>query len=92
MCGVASRRAAEAMIADGRVRVNGHVAQIGCSVDYRRDVVELDGKPADSVKQHYMTLEKTAQDCIRCGACEKRCPFEVRVTERMSRAQKIFGQ
>ncbi|MBR7143292.1 MAG: rRNA pseudouridine synthase [Clostridia bacterium] len=44
MCGVASRRAAEAMIADGRVRINGRVAQIGCSVDYRRDVVELDGK------------------------------------------------
>ena len=55
------------------------------------DLVELDGKPADSVKQHYLTLDKTAEACIRCRACEKRCPFHVPVTERFARAAQLFG-
>lgn len=56
------------------------------------DLVELDKKPADSVKQHYLSAEHTAIDCIKCGACEKRCPFNVKVCERMQRAICIFGQ
>ena len=56
------------------------------------DLVELDKKPADSVKQHYLSAEHTAIDCIKCGACEKRCPFNVKVCERMQRAVDIFGQ
>lgn len=55
------------------------------------DLVELDKKPADSVRAHYFSLENRADDCIRCSACEERCPFNVRVTERMERAKIIFG-
>ncbi len=44
--GVASRRAAEAMIAAGRVRVNGAVVtQMGVRVDPRTDRIEVDGRP-----------------------------------------------
>lgn len=44
MCGVASRRASEEMIAAGRVKVNGEViTQMGCTVE-ETDVVEVDGK------------------------------------------------
>ena len=32
-CGLCSRRAAEQLIEEGRVTVNGAVAQIGCKVD-----------------------------------------------------------
>lgn len=56
------------------------------------DLVELDGRPADSVKQHYTALENTADACLSCGACEKRCPFEVPVIERMQRAVDTFGK
>ena len=43
-CGVASRRAAEEIIASGRVSVNGvTVTQMGVSVDEYNDVVEVDG-------------------------------------------------
>lgn len=56
------------------------------------DLVELDKKPADSVKQHYISLGITAGDCLQCGACESRCPFHVKVMERMQRAVEIFGQ
>ncbi len=43
-CGVASRRKAEELIAAGKVRVNGHPAQIGQSVDPLRDEVTVGGK------------------------------------------------
>ncbi len=42
--GVASRRASEKIIADGRVTVNGTPATIGQSVDPEKDTVLLDGK------------------------------------------------
>lgn len=42
--GLMSRRAAEELIAAGRVRVNGRVAQLGDRVDPATDVVEVDGR------------------------------------------------
>ncbi|MCC8101977.1 MAG: 4Fe-4S dicluster domain-containing protein, partial [Clostridiales bacterium] len=33
-------------------------------------------------REHYLTLEKTAGDCISCGHCDSRCPFHVRQGER----------
>ncbi len=56
------------------------------------DLVELDGRPADSVRQHYTALDHTAEACRKCGACEKRCPFAVKVIDRMQRAVRIFGK
>ena len=41
--GVASRREAENLIKQGRVRVNGQVAILG-SVITHKDLIELDGK------------------------------------------------
>ena len=43
-CGVASRRACEQIISDGRVTVNGIPAVLGMSVE-ETDEVRLDGKP-----------------------------------------------
>jgi 23S rRNA pseudouridine2605 synthase len=42
--GVSSRRAAEALIAEGRVTINGSVARTGQSVDPARDRITVDGK------------------------------------------------
>jgi predicted aldo/keto reductase-like oxidoreductase len=56
------------------------------------DLVELDKTPADSVRQHYISLTHTAEECLQCGDCESRCPFHVEVTERMRRASEIFGK
>lgn len=41
--GVASRRAVEELVAQGRVRVNGEVARLGQRVDPERDLLEVDG-------------------------------------------------
>lgn len=61
------------------------------SVNKYLDLVELDKKPADSIKAHYHSLEAAADKCIGCGVCEERCPFNVKVRERMERAVTIFG-
>lgn len=43
--GVASRRAAEELVAAGRVRINGELASTGQSVDPATDKITVDGKP-----------------------------------------------
>ena len=43
--GVASRRAAEELVAAGRVRINGELAITGQSVDPLSDKITVDGKP-----------------------------------------------
>ncbi|WP_075572144.1 pseudouridine synthase [Megasphaera coli] len=55
-CGVASRRAAEEMIAAGRVRVNGVVIKTpGVKVNPEKDIVVVDGKRLEKpVKQYYL--------------------------------------
>jgi 23S rRNA pseudouridine2605 synthase len=43
--GLASRRASEELIAEGRVRVNGEVAELGRRIDPESDEVTVDGVP-----------------------------------------------
>jgi pseudouridine synthase len=57
--GFGSRRACEAFIREGRVAVNGQVAQIGQKADPDRDRVTLDGKPVRAGQTHtYVALHK----------------------------------
>ena len=44
MCAVASRRKSEELIAQGKVKINGKVAQIGDKVSPKRDTVTVSGK------------------------------------------------
>lgn len=46
----------------------------------------------ETVREHYNALRAHAGDCIACGACEKRCPFGVRVIENMKAARAVFGK
>ena len=57
--GVASRRKAEALIAAGRVTVNGCPAALGDGADPEADIVCIDGKPLPQVQQNvYILLNK----------------------------------
>jgi 23S rRNA pseudouridine2605 synthase len=59
--GVASRRAAETMVGEGRVRVDGKVATIGQKVDPSTAAIEVDGTPVGiGVARSYVALHKPA--------------------------------
>ena len=60
LCGVASRRASEEMIASGRVCVNGcTVTEMGVQVDEERDQVTVDGEPIRlEGEKHYLAYYK----------------------------------
>lgn len=50
-----------------------------------------DSTPA-SVKEHYLSLNAHASDCIQCGNCEERCPFGVEIIEKMKETASLFGR
>lgn len=43
-------------------------------------------------REHYLTLEKKAGDCVGCGHCDNRCPFHVKQSERMQTIKNYFGE
>lgn len=57
--GYGSRRSCEELIIQGRVRVNGQVAQLGQKADPNRDTITLDGEPlAAPERLTYILLHK----------------------------------
>lgn len=57
--GLCSRRTAEEWIVAGRVSVNGETAQLGQSADTAEDLVCVDGKPIEPIREHrYLMLYK----------------------------------
>lgn len=59
-CGVASRRASERLIEQGRVTVNGETAVLGQSVDPGHDAIALDGRPIAQDTKICVLLNKPA--------------------------------
>lgn len=55
-CAVASRRKSEELIASGKVKVNGKVAELGDKVNPKRDTVTVSGKKIVSSKKHYYIM------------------------------------
>ncbi len=43
-----------------------------------------------AVLDQYLALPVKASACIRCGKCEKRCPFDVPVISKMDQAARVF--
>lgn len=41
---------------------------------------------------HYAKLEKHASDCVGCGHCDSRCPFQVKQSEKMKAIAAYFHQ
>lgn len=42
-------------------------------------------------RNHYLNLEMKASSCTGCGHCDRRCPFQVKQTERMKEIRDYFG-
>ena len=43
------------------------------------------------IESAYHTLSANASDCIQCGECEERCPFDIDVISQMEAADSLFG-
>ena len=51
---------------------------------------ELSLKGDELAKSHYLDLIKHSSDCIECGDCEKRCPFNVEIIDKMKKINEYF--
>ena len=47
---------------------------------------------ADWAKGRYATLTATASDCIGCGACESRCPYNLPIRDMLKQVAVRFGR
>ena len=63
------------------------IAAVHQYYDLARNLSEV---PA-TIREHYLALHAHASDCIACGACEERCPFDVEVIQNMEKASALFG-
>ena len=43
-------------------------------------------------RERYATLQTKAGACIRCGACEPRCPYDLPIRQMMQKAAEDFGE
>lgn len=43
-------------------------------------------------KDRYFSMAKTAKDCIQCGVCETRCPYELPIREMLVNVAKDMGE
>ena len=41
--------------------------------------------------EHYKALDHGAAECVACRGCEGRCPFGVKIADRMKKTAELFG-
>ena len=54
------------------------------------DLAVMQPEPPATIRAHYLALDHRADQCIGCRACESRCPFGVKVAERMVKTAELF--
>lgn len=55
------------------------------------DLAAMQDQVPQSIQAHYDALEHKASECVGCGGCETRCPFHVKISERMKRTAALLG-
>ncbi len=80
----------------GQCTYCGHCAPCAVGIDIAmvnklHDLAALHDEVPPSVRAHYHDLAVTADVCVGCHACEPRCPFGVRIAERMEQTAELFA-
>lgn len=82
---------------EGHCMYCGHCAPCSVGIDiasvnkYYNLTVAQQGIVPETVREHYKVLPHHASECIRCGKCEKNCPFGVDIISHMQNATERFG-
>lgn len=46
----------------------------------------------DWADDRYQSAERRAKDCIECGVCEERCPYDLPIRDMLKKVRKIFNE
>ncbi len=81
---------------DGKCMYCGHCAPCTSGIDIAMtiklfDLASIHDEIPAGVREHYNNLTYNASDCIACGECEDRCPFNVKIVDVMLDAQDLFN-
>lgn len=81
---------------EGHCMYCGHCAPCPQGIDVAAvtkflNLTKAQNSVPETVREHYAALRHHAGVCVKCGACEKRCPFKVTVIQNMQEAVKVFG-
>ena len=79
----------------GQCTYCGHCAPCPAGIDIAMvnklyDLALMQEQLPVSLKAHYDQLSANADACIGCKSCESRCPFGVKIAERMARTKEHF--
>lgn len=80
----------------GQCTYCGHCAPCPVEIDIAMvnkflDLAKMQEETPVSLREHYGALSANAADCIGCAGCEERCPFGVKIVERMQEAAELFA-
>ncbi len=69
-----------------------HPCPVGLDIGLINKYYDLSRLGDILAREHYLTLGKTAADCVQCGHCNSRCPFHVDQMARMWEIKAYFGR
>lgn len=81
---------------EGHCMYCGHCAPCPQGIDVAAvtkflNLTKAQNSVPETVREHYAAQRHYVGECVKCGACEKRCPFKVAVIQNMQEAVKVFG-
>lgn len=82
---------------EGHCMYCGHCAPCPVGIDVAAvtkflNLAKAQGEVPETVREHYGVLAHTGGECVKCHACEGRCPFGVPAVENMAEAARVFGR
>ena len=88
-------RAPQHRFAGGECTYCGHCKPCPVDIDIAMvnklyDLAMMQPEVPASLKAHYLSLDHHADECIGCRGCESRCPFGVKVADRMGKTAALF--